>query len=148
MDAGATAITVEIKDGGLTSFRVVDNGCGIEPEEIRLAFARHATSKLTTAEELVGIRTLGFRGEALASIAAVAKVTCTTRRHGAEWGVSVQNNGGIIEDIHESACPEGTCFLIKDLFYNAPVRRKFLKKPSTEAGYISELMMRFILSHP
>lgn len=148
MDAGATAITVEIRDGGLTSFRVVDNGSGIQPSDIRLAFARHATSKITEAKDLYGVQTLGFRGEALASIAAVGKVNCTTRMRGAEYGVSVQNNGGEMGEIKEAACPEGTSFTVKDLFYNAPVRRRFLKKPSTETGYISDLMMRFILSHP
>lgn len=148
MDAGATAITVEIRDGGITYFRVVDNGSGIQPSDIRLAFSRHATSKIAQADDLYGIRTLGFRGEALASIAAVAKVNCTTRMHGAEYGVSAQNNGGEMGEIKEAACPEGTSFTVKDLFYNAPVRRKFLKKPATETGYISDLMMRFILSHP
>ncbi|MBR5231897.1 MAG: DNA mismatch repair endonuclease MutL [Clostridia bacterium] len=148
MDAGATAITVEIRDGGLTSFRVVDNGSGIHPGDIRLAFERHATSKISAAEDLYNVKTLGFRGEALASIAAVSKLTCTTRTKDAEFGLSVQNNGGVITEIKEAACPEGTAFTIKELFYNAPVRRKFLKKPSTETGYISDLMMRFILSHP
>ena len=148
MDAGATAITVEIRDGGITYFRVVDNGSGIQPGDIRLAFSRHATSKIAQADDLYGIRTLGFRGEALASIAAVAKVNCTTRMHGAEYGVSAQNNGGEMSEIKEAACPEGTSFTVKDLFFNAPVRRKFLKKPATETGYISDLMMRFILSHP
>jgi len=148
MDAGATAITVEIKDGGLTSFRVVDNGSGIQPSDIRLAFARHATSKISKAADLYSVATLGFRGEALASIAAVSKVNCTTRMRGAEYGVSVQNNGGEMGEIKEAACPEGTSFTVKELFYNAPVRRKFLKKPATETGYISDLMMRLILSHP
>lgn len=148
MDAGATAITVEIRDGGLTSFRVVDNGSGIQPSDIRLAFERHATSKIATAADLYSVQTLGFRGEALASIAAVSKLTCTTRTKGADFGLSVQNDGGIITEIKEAACPEGTAFTVKDLFYNAPVRRKFMKKPSTETGYVSDLMMRFILSHP
>ncbi len=148
MDAGASAITVEIRDGGLSMFRVVDNGSGIQPSDIRLAFTRHATSKISRAEDLTGIQTLGFRGEALASIAAVAKVTCTTRTRGAEYGISVQNNGGEMSALKEAACPEGTNFVIKDLFYNAPVRRKFLKKASVETGYVSDLMMRFILSHP
>ena len=148
MDAGATAITVEIRDGGTTYFRVVDNGSGIQPSDIRLAFSRHATSKIVTAQDLYGVQTLGFRGEALASIAAVARVTCASRMRGAEYGVSVQNNGGEIGEIKEAACPEGTSFTVKDLFFNAPVRRKFLKKPATETGYISDLMMRFILSHP
>ena len=148
MDAGATAITVEIRDGGLTSFRVVDNGSGIQPSDIRLAFERHATSKIATAADLYSVETLGFRGEALASIAAVSKLTCTTRTKDADFGISVQNNGGIISEIKEAACPEGTSFTVKDLFYNAPVRRKFMKKPSTETGYVSDLMLRFILSHP
>lgn len=148
MDAGATAITVEIRDGGLTSFRVVDNGSGIQPSDIRLAFERHATSKIATAADLYSVETLGFRGEALASIAAVSKLTCTTRTKDADFGISVQNNGGVISEIKEAACPEGTSFTVKDLFYNAPVRRKFMKKPSTETGYVSDLMLRFILSHP
>ena len=148
MDAGATAITVEIRDGGLTSFRVVDNGSGIQPSDIRMAFARHATSKIRSTEDLYGVRTLGFRGEALASIAAVAKVNCTTRVKGAEYGISARCDGGEIGEIKEAACPEGTSFTVREIFYNAPVRRKFLKKPSTETSYISDLMMRMILSHP
>ncbi len=148
MDAGATAITVEIRDGGFTSFRVVDNGSGIRPNDIRMAFARHATSKTSSASDLYGIRTLGFRGEALASIAAVSRIICTTRVRDAETGITVQVTGGEIGEIREAACPEGTSFLIKDIFFNAPVRRKFMKKPNVEASYISELMMRFILSHP
>ena len=148
MDAGATAVTVDIKEGGLTSFRVADNGSGIQPSDIRLAFARHATSKIRTAEDLYGVRSLGFRGEALASIAAVSKVTCQTRAKGQEMGVMVRNEGGDILDIQDAACPEGTTFTVKELFYNAPVRRKFLKKPATETAAVSELMARMILSHP
>lgn len=148
MDAGATAITVDIKEGGLASFRVSDNGSGIRPEDIRLAFARHATSKIRRAEDLYGVKSLGFRGEALASIAAVAKVTCLTRARGQESGISVRNEGGEILEIRDAACPEGTTFTIKDLFFNAPVRRKFLKKAATETAYVSELMARLILSHP
>ena len=148
MDAGATAITVDIKEGGLSSFRVVDNGSGIQPSDIRLAFARHATSKIRTAEDLYGVHSLGFRGEALASIAAVSKVTCQTRARGQDMGLTVRNEGGDILDIQDSACPEGTTFTVKELFYNAPVRRKFLKKPATETAAVSELMARLILSHP
>ena len=148
LDAGATAVTVDIRDGGLTSFRVADNGSGIAPEDIRLAFARHATSKIRTAADLYGVQSLGFRGEALASICAVAKVTCQTRVHGAETGIFVRNEGGDILEIREDACPEGTAFTVKDLFYNAPVRRKFLKKPNVETAAVSELMARMILSHP
>ena len=148
MDAGATAVTVDIKEGGLTSFRVVDNGSGIQPSDIRLAFARHATSKIRTAADLYGVRSLGFRGEALASIAAVSKVTCQTRAKGQDMGLTVRNEGGTILDIQDSACPEGTAFTVKELFYNAPVRRKFMKKPSAETAAVSELMARLILSHP
>ncbi len=148
LDAGATAITVEIRDGGISYFRVTDNGSGIRQNDIRMAFERHATSKISASQDLFGIRTLGFRGEALASIAAVAKVTCTTRTKQDVSGIKVQNNGGHIEAISETACPEGTSFVVKDLFYNTPVRLKFLKKPVTEAGYISDLMMRLILSRP
>lgn len=148
LDAGATAITVEIRDGGITYFRVTDNGSGIPQSEIRMAFERHATSKITKAQDLHAIQTLGFRGEALASIAAVAKVTCTTRTRDDVSGIKVVNNGGRIESIEEAACPEGTTFVVRDLFYNTPVRLKFLKKPATEAGYVSDLMMRMILSRP
>lgn len=148
MDAGATAITVDIKEGGLSSFRVTDNGSGIAFEDLRLAFARHATSKIRTAADLFGVKSLGFRGEALASIAAVSKVTCLTRQKGNESGYRVKNEGGVIEDIQDAACPEGTSFTVKELFYNAPVRRKFLKKPGTETAAVSELMARLILSNP
>ena len=148
MDAGATAITVDIKEGGLASFRVADNGSGIQPSDIRLAFARHATSKIRTAEDLYGVRSLGFRGEALASIAAVSKLTCQTRARGQDMGVLVRNEGGDILSIQDAACPEGTTFTVKELFYNAPVRRKFLKKPASETAAVSELMARLILSHP
>ena len=148
LDAGATAVTVEIRDGGITYFRVTDNGSGIQQSEIRMAFERHATSKITRTDDLFAIRTLGFRGEALASIAAVAKVTCTTRTREDTSGVKVVNEGGQIVSIEEAACPEGTSFVVRDLFYNTPVRLKFLKKPATEAGYVSDLMMRLILSRP
>ena len=148
LDAGATAVTVEIRDGGISYFRVTDNGCGIPQGEIRMAFERHATSKITTAQDLHAIQTLGFRGEALASIAAVAKVTCVTRTKSDSSGVKVVNQGGRIESIEETACPEGTSFVVRDLFFNTPVRLKFLKKPTTEAGYVSDLMMRMILSRP
>lgn len=148
LDAGATAVTVEIRDGGITYFRVTDNGSGIPQSEIRMAFERHATSKISDAKDLYAIQTLGFRGEALASIAAVAKVTCTTRTRTDVSGVKVINSGGRIESIAEAACPEGTSFIVRDLFYNTPVRLKFLKKPATETGYVSDLMMRMILSRP
>ncbi|MCH5287317.1 MAG: DNA mismatch repair endonuclease MutL [Christensenellaceae bacterium] len=148
LDAGASAVTVEIRDGGISYFRVTDNGSGIRQSDIRMAFERHATSKITNAQDLFGIQTLGFRGEALASIAAVAHVTCTTRTKDDPSGIKVQNDGGQITAIEETACPEGTTFVVRDLFYNTPVRLKFLKKPATEAGFVSDLMMRLILSRP
>ena len=148
LDAGATAITVEIRDGGISYFRVTDNGSGIRADDIRMAFERHATSKIRRTDDLFSIATLGFRGEALASIAAVAHVTCTTRTKNDPSGIKVQNNGGVIESIQDTACPEGTTFVVRDLFFNTPVRLKFLKKPATEAGYVTDLMTRLILSRP
>ncbi len=148
MDAGATAITVDIKDSGLSSIRVVDNGSGIPHSELRMAFERHATSKLRTQEDLAHIGTLGFRGEALASIAAVAKVTLVTRPTGEESGMQIVNEGGVISDIRPAACAEGTAITVRDLFFNAPVRRKFMKKPAAEGAQVAELVSRLILSHP
>ncbi len=148
MDAGASAITIEIRDGGIAHIRVTDNGTGIPQPQIRMAFERHATSKIISSEDLHHIETLGFRGEALASIAAVSRVTCTTRVRGEDSGITVVNEGGIIKEIREAACPEGTTFVVKDLFYNTPVRLKFLKKPATEAALVSDLVMRLILSNP
>ena len=148
LDAGASAVTVEIRDGGISYFRVTDNGSGIEQRDIRMAFERHATSKITKAQDLASISTLGFRGEALASIAAVSHMTCTTRTKADATGLKVQNDGGRITSIEETACPQGTTFVIRDLFFNTPVRLKFLKKPATEAGLVSDLMMRLILSRP
>lgn len=148
LDAGATAVTVEIREGGVSYFRVTDNGSGIQQSEIRMAFERHATSKIDKAADLASISTLGFRGEALASIAAVSKVTCTTRTRNDVSGVRVTNEGGVITNIEETACPEGTTFVVRELFYNTPVRLKFLKKPSQEASFVSDLMMRLILSRP
>lgn len=148
LDAGATAVTVEIRDGGISYFRVTDNGSGIRQSEIRMAFERHATSKISASADLFALQTLGFRGEALASIAAVSHVTCTTRTKDDTSGVKVQNDGGQITAIEETACPVGTTFVVRDLFFNTPVRLKFLKKPSTEAGLVSDLMMRLILSRP
>ncbi len=148
LDAGAAAVTVDIREGGTARIRVTDNGSGIDARDIRMAFERHATSKLRTAEELIGVSTLGFRGEALASIAAVSHVTLTTRTADAETGLSVRNDGGQITEIREAACPQGTSVQVSDLFYNAPVRKKFLKKNSFETAAVTELMTRFILSRP
>lgn len=148
LDAGATAVSVEIREGGISYFRVTDNGKGIDPSDIRMAFERHATSKIRKSSDLGSIATLGFRGEALASIAAVARVTCTTRTKEQVSGIQAVNEGGVIKSIEDAACPQGTSFVVRDLFFNTPVRLKFLKKPQTEAGLVSDLMMRMILSKP
>ncbi|MBE5801224.1 MAG: DNA mismatch repair endonuclease MutL [Clostridiales bacterium] len=148
IDAGASHVTVEIRGGGVEYLRITDDGKGIPAEEIRMAFERHATSKLTSAEQLFDIHTLGFRGEALASVAAVAKVTCTTKTAGASLGVRVKVEGGEFVDIRQAASSVGTTFVVEDLFYNTPVRRKFLKKPGMEASLVSDYMLRLMLSHP
>ena len=148
IDAGATAVTVELKEGGIGSLRVSDNGKGIPAGQVRMAFERHATSKLRTAEELYSVRTLGFRGEALASIAAIAKVTCITRSADADFGVKVQVDGGHMGQVLEAASPVGTTVTVREMFYNTPVRLKFLKKPAAEAALVSDYMMRLILSRP
>ena len=148
LDAGASAVTVEIRDGGISYFRVTDNGSGIASGDIRMAFERHATSKITRSQDLQAISTLGFRGEALASIAAVSRVTCTTRTRSDVSGLKARNEGGQMLSIEEAACPEGTTFVVRDLFFNTPVRLKFLKKPASEAAVVSDLMMRLILSRP
>lgn len=148
LDAGATCVTVEIRDGGISYLRVTDNGRGIPARDVRLAFERHATSKIRKSEDLFNLRTLGFRGEALASIAAVSKLTLTTRHTGEENGTRAVNEGGIIQSISEAASPQGTTIVARDLFFNTPVRLKFLKKPVTEAARVAEVIARLILAHP
>ncbi len=148
IDAGATAITVEIKGGGIEYMRVTDNGCGIEPNQVRLAFENHATSKLQTAEQLDDIRTLGFRGEALPSIASVSHVEMTTRARGQDTGVRLNIDGGQDLRVKETGCPEGTTFIMRDLFYNIPVRQAFLKKPGYEGGLVGDSVARMILGNP
>ncbi|NLD02302.1 MAG: DNA mismatch repair endonuclease MutL [Clostridiales bacterium] len=148
LDAGASAITVDIREGGLAFIRVSDNGSGIPESELRMAFERHATSKLRTQEDLLRIATLGFRGEALSSIAAVSRVTLLSRLRGSESGMQVVNEGGQITDIRPAPCAEGTAITVRDLFFNAPVRRKFMKKPAQETQLVADLMQRLILSHP
>ncbi|MBE5777727.1 MAG: DNA mismatch repair endonuclease MutL [Clostridiales bacterium] len=148
IDAGSTHVTVELRGGGTEYIRISDNGKGIPSGQIRLAFERHATSKLEREEQLYDIRTLGFRGEALASVAAVAKVTCTSRTADEDYGIKCKVEGGQFADIRQAASPVGTTFVVEDLFYNTPVRRKFLKKPATEAGLVADYMLRLILSHP
>ncbi len=148
IDAGATAVTVELTDGGITAIRVSDNGRGIPASQMKMAFERHATSKLITADDLYSVQTLGFRGEALASIAAVSKVSCISRIKDASFGIKAQVEAGAITGITESASPVGTSVTVKELFYNVPVRLKFLKKPAAEAAYVSDYIMRLILSRP
>ena len=148
IDAGATSVTVEIRDGGVSYLRVTDNGCGIPFPEAKMAFENHATSKLKNADGLWDIRTLGFRGEALPSIAAVSRVTMTTRVKNADFGAKVRIEGGSFVSVSETGCPEGTTIVMEDIFYNLPVRRSFLKKPSYEQGLISDLAQRMILGNP
>lgn len=148
IDAGASAITVEIKEGGTTFIRITDNGTGIEKEQVPLAFLRHATSKIRKVEDLSLISSLGFRGEALSSIAAVSRVELITKPHEQLIGVRYQIEGGMEKGMEEIGAPDGTTFLIRDLFYNTPARAKFLKTPTTEAGYISNFIEQLALSHP
>lgn len=148
IDAGATSVTIEIRDGGIDYLRVTDNGCGIPPEEVRIAFENHATSKIVSGDGLTDILTFGFRGEALPSIAAVSKVTMTTRQRKRPSGIKVQIDGGSIMDATETGCPEGTTIVVKDLFFNTPVRRSFLKRPAAEAGAMSDIVARMILGNP
>ena len=148
IDAGATAVTVEIRDGGISFLRVTDNGSGIEKAEVPTAFLRHATSKIQKVEDLFSVSSLGFRGEALSSIAAIAMVELITKTREAQAGVRYCMEGGVEKKLEETAAPEGTTFLVRSLFYNTPARRKFLKTPVTEASYISDLMERMALSHP
>ncbi len=148
LDAGARAVTVEIREGGITYIRVADNGHGIRERDVRMAFERHATSKIRKAEDLYALGTLGFRGEALASIAAVAKVTLTTKHDTEDHGTRVIVEGGQMGPITDAAAPRGTTIVVKDLFYNTPVRLKFLKKPVTEAGKVADVISRLILSRP
>ena len=148
IDAGATAVTVEIKNGGNTFLRVSDNGCGIAREDCPAAFMPHATSKIRTGEDLDRIATLGFRGEALASVASVARVELLTKTADEEIGTRMLIEGGEIIDLDDAGCPDGTVITVRDLFFNTPARRKFLKKDMTEAANISQIMERCALSHP
>ena len=148
MDAGATAVTIEIKEGGISFIRITDNGTGIAKDEIALAFQRHSTSKIKSVEDLLTVSSLGFRGEALSSISAVSQVELITKVTGALMGSRYLIDGGQEKELEDIGCPEGTTFVIRNLFYHTPARRKFLKTPMTEAGYISELVQRMALSHP
>lgn len=148
IDAKATAITVEIKDGGISFIRITDNGNGIEKSEIPLAFLRHATSKIRTAQDLLSVSSLGFRGEALSSIAAIAEVELISKVPSALNGTRYVIEGGEEKVLEEVGAPDGTTFLVRNIFYNTPARKKFLKSPQTEAGYIADIVERIALSHP
>ncbi len=148
MDAGASAITVEIREGGVSYIRITDNGSGIARDDVKTAFLRHATSKIEDARDLLGITTLGFRGEALSSIAAVSQTSLLTRTGDEETGTTLTIHGGDMVDSGETALPVGTTLVVQNLFYNVPARRKFLKKPAAESAAVGELMNRLALGHP
>ena len=148
MDAGATAVTVEIQRGGMALIRVTDNGCGIPHGACRTAFLRHATSKLQKAEDLAAIGTLGFRGEALAAIAAVSRVELFTRTAEEEMGTTLFVEGGIVQDEDETGCPQGTTMVVRDLFFNTPARLKFMKRDSAEGAAVFAQVQKLALSHP
>lgn len=148
IDAGATAVVVEIKDGGISFMRITDNGCGIDREDVRSAFLRHSTSKIRSVDDLLHIGSLGFRGEALSSISAVAQVELITKTKDQTFGTLYRIAGGKEETLEDTGAPDGTTFIIRQLFYNTPARRKFLKTPMTEASHVGDLMTRLALSHP
>lgn len=148
IDAKATAVTVEIKEGGTTFIRVTDNGCGIPKDEVALAFLRHSTSKIKSVEDLFTVSSLGFRGEALASIAAVSQVELITKTSIGLTGSRYQIDGGEERSLEEIGAPEGTTFIARNLFYNTPARKKFLKSPMTEGAHVAELVEKLALSHP
>ena len=148
IDAGAKNITVEIKNGGISYIRITDDGSGIMPDDMEIAFERHATSKIRKADDLDTVKSMGFRGEALASIAAIAKVEMVSRTEQNDIGYKIELQGGDIIDEHEEGCPKGTSITVKELFYNTPVRYKFLKKDFTETGYIEDTITRIALANP
>ena len=148
IDAGASAVVVEIKEGGISYMRIADNGCGISREDVPAAFLRHSTSKIRTVDDLVHIGSLGFRGEALSSIAAVSQVELVTKTADQTFGTRYRIAGGKEEGIEDAGAKDGTTFIIRQLFYNTPARRKFLKTPMTEASHVGDLMTRMALSHP
>ncbi len=148
LDAGATAITVEIKGGGIRFIRITDNGCGFEADDAVIAFDKHATSKITSGADLEQIQTLGFRGEALASIAAVADVELLSRTEADSMGIYVHIKGGEVLDQGPKGCAKGTVLTVKELFYNTPARYKFLKRDQTEAGYVSDIVQKLAMANP
>ena len=148
VDAGASKVTVEIRDGGMTFLRVTDNGCGMSPEDARTAFKRHATSKLRTAEDLASIGTMGFRGEALAAIASVSRIELMTKTSGSISGTSLTLEAGEITEESEAGCPEGTTIIIRDLFFNTPARMKFMKSDTVEGSRVTAAVQLQALAHP
>lgn len=148
IDAGSTAITVEIKEGGISFIRITDNGCGIERDQVAVAFYRHSTSKIRSAEDLLTVKSLGFRGEALSSVSAVARVELITKTYDELTGTRYVIEGSKELSNEEIGAPDGTTFIVKDLFYNVPARRKFLKTAQTEGSYISDMVEKLALSHP
>lgn len=148
IDAGATVITVEIKEGGISFIRITDNGSGIDESDMPYVFLRHSTSKIKNADDLLRIKSLGFRGEALSSIAAVSQIELVTKNTESFTGVRYLIEGGVEKGMEHIGCPSGTTFIVKNLFFNTPARRKFLKSPQTEAGYIQDFMERIAISHP
>ena len=148
IDAGATRISVEIEEGGTKSIRITDNGKGINKEDIRIAFLRHTTSKIKTAMDLLTVSSLGFRGEALSSIAAVCQVELLTRTADAMEGIRYRIEGGKEVGFEEIGIPVGTTFIVNNIFFNTPARRKFLRTAQTEAGYVSDIIEKIALSHP
>lgn len=148
IDAGSTLITVEIKNGGVTFMRVTDNGCGIAREDVTVAFKRHATSKVATADDLNSIATLGFRGEALAAISSVSRIDMLTKRKLDEFGTAYSSEGGSEVSVQDAGCPDGTTIIVRDLFFNTPARMKFLKKDVAEGNSVGAVLDHIALSHP
>ena len=148
IDAGASAVTVEIKEGGISFIRITDNGCGIPKGEVPLAFLRHSTSKIRSVDDLSTVASLGFRGEALSSIAAIAQVELITKTKDEVTGTRYRIEGGAEKSIEDTGAPDGTTFLVHQIFYNTPARSKFLKSDTTEGNYVSTLMEQLALSHP
>lgn len=148
MDAGAANISVDIRNGGISFIKIIDNGSGMDEDDVEIAFERHATSKIRSADDLESVLTMGFRGEALASIAAVSDVHLVTRTAAKSHGTQIEIKGGRVLDVRQTGCPVGTTITVKDLFFNTPARYKFLKKDTTEAGYVSDIISRMALGNP
>ena len=148
LDANATSITVEISNGGKKYISITDNGDGIEVDDVELAFERHSTSKIRRIEDLGNLSTMGFRGEALASIASIAKVEVVTKTEAAVGGTRVIVEGGDIISVEPAGAPKGTTFIVRELFYNTPARYKFLKKDTTESSYVQDILTRISLARP